>query len=153
MHGLSRYTLLLLALLLSACQAPVKEEDVFNVPFSIVTKGPYSQLSLAKELVIRDKTEWRHLWLAHTGNPGKRPPAINFQSEMVMAFFLGQRPTGGYEIQVQKIRTMENHLLVNLRVKRPDPRANTTMALTQTHTIIKLPRYELPVKFIYRHRP
>ena len=153
MHRLTRYTLLLLILLLSGCQAPVKEEDTFNVPFRIVAKGAYSQLSLAKELIIRDKTEWRHLWLAHTGDPGKRPPAIDFKSEMVMAFFLGQRPTGGYDIQVQKIRTMEDHLLVNLRVERPDPRANTTMALTQTHTIIKLPRYKLPVKFLYRQRP
>ena len=150
MHRLSRYTLFLLALLLSACQAPVKEEDSFNVPFSIIAQGDQSQLPLAKELVIRDNTEWQYLWLAHTGDPGKVPPPIDFRTEMVMAFFLGQRPAGGYAIQVQKIRVIDNHLLVELTVKHPDPRAHTTMALTQTHTIIKLPSYTLPVKFLYR---
>lgn len=150
MHSLSRYTLFLLVLLLSACQAPVKEEDVFNVPFRVITQGTHSQMPLAKELVIRDDTEWRHLWLAHTGDPGKHPPSINFRREMVMAFFLGQRPTGGYAIQVQKIRVMENYLLVEISVKRPDPRAHNRMALTQTHTMIKLPSYTLPVKFLYR---
>jgi len=152
MHKLAPYFLLLSSFLVSACQTPVEEETVFDVPFKSITKGSYSQLSLAKELVIRDSKEWQHVWLAHTGDPGKRPPAINFRSEMVMAFFLGQRPTGGYDIQIKRIRVTENHLLVNLEVKRPDPGGTTSMALTQTHTIIKLPRYELPVKFLYRQR-
>ena len=153
MHRPTRYSLVLLALLLSACQAQVKEEDIFNVPFSTLAKGQYSQLPLAKELVIRDTTAWQHLWLAHTGDPGKHPPSIDFRTNMVMAFFLGQRPTGGYAIQVQRIRATDNHLLVELNVKRPDSHMAATMALTQTHTIIKLPRYDLPVKFLYHQTP
>lgn len=149
-----RYSLLiLLILLLSACQAPVKEEDIFNVPFSVIVRGDYSQLSLAKELVIRDETEWKYLWLAHTGDPGQTPPRIDFRKEMVIAFYLGQRPTGGYAIQVEKIRVVEDHLLVELSIKRPDAKARTIMALTQAHTIIKLPLYRLPVKFNYHQAP
>jgi len=152
MHKPARYILLLLTVLLAACQAPVKEEDIFNVPFSIVASSDDSQLSLAKELVIRDKTEWKYLWLAHTGDPRKRPPAIDFRSEMVIAFYLGQRPTSGYAIEVQRIRVINDQLLVELVVKRPDPRMQQSMAMTQAHTIIKLPRYDLPVKFLYRQQ-
>lgn len=150
MQRFSRYTLILFCFSLFACQAPIQEETVFNVPFSIVAKGPYSQLPLAKELVIRNATEWQHLWLAHTGDPAIKPPNIDFRTEMAMAFFLGQRPTGGYAIDVETIRIVDNHILVQLNVVRPDPRVSNTMALTQTHTIIKLPRYGLPVKFLYR---
>lgn len=144
------YLLLLVTLLLAGCQAPVKEEDIFNVPFSVIDSGDYSHLTLAKELVIRDNKQWKYLWLAHTGDPRKQPPRVNFHTEMVMAFFLGERPTSGYSIHVQRIRVVHDQLLVELTVHYPDPHRQHSMALTQAHTIIKLPSYGLPVKFLYR---
>ncbi len=143
------YFFLLIAMLLTACQAPVKEEDIYNVPFSVINSGDDSHLTLAKELVIRDNKEWQYLWLAHTGDPRKRPPPVDFRSEMVMAFYLGERPTSGYAIHVQHIRVVNNQLQVELTIHYPDPHRQHSMALTQAHTIIKLPSYGLPVKFIY----
>ena len=152
MYRASAYLLLCFAAFLTACQAPVKEEDIYNVPFTVIDSGAYSHLTLAKELVIHDNKEWKYLWLAHTGDPRKRPPPVDFRTEMVMAFFLGERPTSGYAIHVQRIRVIKDQLQVELTINYPDPRRQHSMALTQAHTIIKLPRYGLPVKFLYRQK-
>ena len=63
MYRASAYLLLCFAAFLTACQAPVKEEDIYNVPFTVIDSGAYSHLTLAKELVIRDNKEWKYLWL------------------------------------------------------------------------------------------
>jgi hypothetical protein len=51
--------------------------------------------------VVTDATGWARLWAAHAGAAPR--PSVDLASEQVIALFLGERPTGGYTIEVTAV--------------------------------------------------
>jgi len=76
------------------------------------------------------------------------PPAVDFTTEMVVALFLGERPTGGYEIEVTQVERTDRGLAVRFRVKKPDAGAMLMQVLTQPFHLIELPRVDESLTFI-----
>jgi PrcB C-terminal len=67
---------------------------------------------------------------------------------MVVALFMGERPTGGFAIEVTRIERTDSGLSVHYRTTRPDPAAMQPQALTQPFHLIALPRSDDPVTFV-----
>ena len=67
---------------------------------------------------------------------------------MVVALFMGERPTGGYAIEITRVERADSGLAVHYRSKGPDQGAMLTQALTQPFHLIKLPRDDGPVRFV-----
>ena len=65
---------------------------------------------------------------------------MDFSREMVVGIFMGQRGTGGYEIEITKVERAGSELRVYYRGKSPDPGAMLTQALTEPYHLIKLPK-------------
>ncbi len=96
-----------------------------DVPFRAIGVGG-KQSASSGVLVIRTAAEWepflRETSLrAPSGNPDDPLPAVDFSSEMVVALFLGQRPTTGYRISVDRV-TREGSGLQIAAVERPNAR-------------------------------
>jgi len=117
--------------------------------FETIGKGFFSGFTERKNWVIRTQEQWAELWSIHTSTriPHTSPPAIDFARDMVLAVFMGQRPSGGFSIEITKVEKVENTIVVFFRETEPAPEAEVTAVLTQPYHIIKIEKTDLPVIF------
>ena len=139
-----------LVLLLASCTACGAAAVGETVPFSTLGKGINSGIRESAQVVVRSQNDWAALWSRHmrTQIAPPPPPAVDFSRDMVVALFLGERPTGGYAIEVTQIERNDAGLAIRYRTTRPDPAAMPTQALTQPFHLIKLPRVDDSVTFV-----
>src|SRR6266513_1940080 len=119
------------------------------LPFSTVAKGAASGILEPLQVAIRTRDEWVAFWARHTRTQVQPPPAppVDFSREMAVGIFLGERATGGYEVEITKVERGGPGLRIHYRTKRPDPGAMVTQARTQPYHLIKLKREESPLVF------
>jgi hypothetical protein len=93
------------------------------IPFEAIERGFHSGIREARAEAIRDAASWAALWRAHVGpSPAgeeKSVPFVDFTQEMVLAFFLGEQRTAGYEATITGIAQEEERLLVSVEVSSP----------------------------------
>jgi hypothetical protein len=143
-----------------AAPAPVASQEVSRrvAPSSGGTKSAVIRewkgfnvgIERAAEKVIRTPAEWTALWReAHSIQvPPPAVPKVDFDKEMVIAVFMGQRPTGGYAITIEDVVFGDKEIRVTVREQSPPPDALTTQALTQPFHMVVVKKSALPVKFI-----
>jgi hypothetical protein len=90
----------------------------------------------SRRLIIRDANAWAGFW-SELG-VGDRP-AVDFTRDVVVAVAAGQRPTGGYEIAVDRVRQVNGELTVEVVETTPGPNCTTTTSLTQPVDVIVVP--------------
>jgi len=119
------------------------------LPFSTVAKGFASDVLEPLQVAIRTRDEWVAFWARHTRAQVQPPsaPPVDFSREMVVGIFLGERATGGYEIEITKVERAGSELRIHYRSKSPDPGAIVTQARTQPYHLIKLMMEDSPLVF------
>ncbi len=90
----------------------------------------------SRRLVIRDANGWAQFW-SELG-VGDRP-SVDFNRDVVVAVAAGQRPTGGYEIVVDRVTQSEGQLTVEVVERTPGPNCITTASLTQPVDVVVVP--------------
>jgi hypothetical protein len=90
----------------------------------------------ARRLVIRNANGWADFW-SELG-VGERPD-VDFTQNVVVAVAAGQRPTGGYEIAVERASTTDGELAVEVVEITPGPNCMTATALTQPVDVVVIP--------------
>jgi hypothetical protein len=93
-------------------------------------------ISEARRLVIRDANAWAQFW-SELGI-GDRP-GVDFTREVVVAVAAGQRPTGGYEIAVDRVTRADGQLTVEVVERTPGPNCMTAASLTQPVDVVVVP--------------
>lgn len=134
-----------LLVLLASCAACAVAATA--VPFATLAKGFQSGVREPTQIVIRSRPDWVAFWERHTRTQSE-PPPIDFSRDMVVGLALGQRSTGGYEIEITRVERADSRLGIYYRSRSPDPGAILTQALTQPFHVIKLPRDDGPVVFV-----
>jgi len=111
-----------------------------QVSLQTIDKGFHSGVRESLQIAIWKQADWKDLWQRHTSNKPKQPalPEINFGEEMVVAVFLGDRPTGGYEVEIISAEQSESVLTVSFGEKGPRPGAMTIQAFTQPYHIVRV---------------
>jgi hypothetical protein len=121
----------------AAPQTPVK--------FTTIDRGQQSNIEEARQAVARTAAEWTALWKAHAGD---RPrPAIDLTKSMVVAVFLGTRPTGGFEVEITGIEKEGSDLVVTWREHRPARGAMLSQILTMPFHLVSTEKHAGPVRF------
>ena len=131
----------------SSAQAPAQGA---GLSFVTVDKGVRSGLSERKFIAVVTAKEWKDLWLAHKsgGSSAPQAPQVDFQEEMVLGVFAGEKRTGGYGIEITGVALEAGkQVLVRWAETSPAPGSIVTEALTQPYHIVKLKRQNLPVAF------
>ena len=124
--------------------------------YSVVTLGKGSQSGVRerKFVVIKSESDWKALWNSHASVsvPPKERLLVDFQTEMIVAVFSGEKSTGGYSIQISRIQedSTKHALEVIVHESKPPPGAMVIQALTQPYHIVKLTRIDLPVTFVFQ---
>jgi hypothetical protein len=104
-----------------------------------------SGVDRAEQVVARTAQEWQALWQRHA--PGRQAPAIDFARNMVVAVFLGSRPSGGYQVQITGVRTVGPTLVVQWSEARPAPGQVAAQVMTAPAHIVTVPRHAGEVRF------
>jgi hypothetical protein len=112
-------------------------------------KGNHCGYTEPERLVVKTKDQWGEVWgkMHRLRLSTPELPVIDFKKEMVIAVFMGERKTGGYEIEIKKIVERENEIIVEVEERGPPPESLQTMALTQPYHLIVIPKSSLPVTF------
>lgn len=90
----------------------------------------------SRRLVIRDANAWAQFW-SELG-VGERP-SVDFNHDVVVAVAAGQRPTGGYEIAIDRVNQSDGQLTVEVVERTPGPNCMTTASLTQPVDVVVVP--------------
>ncbi len=133
---------------MGACSV-ARPSDVQTASFTTIDQGSQSGVRERKSLVIKSAEEWETLLQTHRmprGSAASGAP-IDFSREMVVAVFMGEKPSGGYGIAITRIEAdYENQQLrITVHERNPPPNTLSTQALTQPYHIIKLAKIDLPI--------
>ena len=118
-----------------------------QVPGAVATvaQGPASAVNNPREVVVRTLPEWEALWKSHAGP--QPAPAVDFSTSLVAAVFLGTRPTAGFGVEISATRRENDALVVEYVERAPGADAIVAQMLTSPFHIVKLPRFDGPVRF------
>jgi hypothetical protein len=114
-------------------------------PITNLARGSNSGIDETMEVVVRSEADWQTLWKSHAG--AEPAPAVDFSRELVAAIFLGPRRSGGFSAEITGYRREGPALVIDYIERMPAPGGITTQALTSPFHIVKLPRFDGPVRF------
>lgn len=130
-----RSFLLSLPLLAAGCMGPVIPQEL---PVAVLSQGHHSMQTEQRFEWVLEPAAFRALWETAQAGP---PPSVDFDRDGVVAVFMGERPTGGHSIEVERVVLREDgKLLVEILLRSPGPECLTTLALTQPYQIVSVPR-------------
>jgi hypothetical protein len=136
---------LLLAFALAQATLAFALAQATGGPPVTVARGESSAVDELKQTVARTSAEWEALWKAHAG--AQPAPKVDLSQRLVVAVFLGTRPTAGYTVEVRATRVEGGALVVEYVEQRPDPGDITAQVITSPFHIVTVPRHEGPVRF------
>lgn len=108
------------------------------------------QHEVAGQQVFRTAAELEKAWVADGGDKAQLP-AVDFEKEMVLAVFAGQKNTGGHSIQIEKILKKQSDTnpkyYVLYRQTAPPPDAMVTQVLEYPAHVVVVPKVTGEVMF------
>jgi hypothetical protein len=110
-----------------------------SVPIRSLDKGISSQIDVARQAAVQSDAEWNTLWSQHAG--ARVRPAVDFNKEMVLAVFLGARPTAGFSVEIVGAREEGGALVVSYRESRPPSGSVTAQVLTSPYHLVAVPKH------------
>ncbi|MFV1951057.1 MAG: protease complex subunit PrcB family protein [Nitrospinota bacterium] len=114
-------------------------------------KGYYSAYTEPLKLVIKTEEQWKEVWTkVHALQfPEPELPKIDFEKDMIIAVFMGERRSGGFSIEIKNIVKTDKEVVVEVEERRPDPGSIVTMALTRPYHMLVVKTSSLPLRFQY----
>jgi hypothetical protein len=116
------------------------------VDFQVILSGAHSNATTNEVKLIKNERQWEDTWRMAMGRQEPLPdkPTVNFDSQYVIAAFMGERSSSGYKIDIDKIEREGKTLRVYVK-KFETPGMLTVM--TQPFTLVRLPKgnYHLEV--------
>lgn len=104
-----------------------------------------SGIDLPRQAVARTVSEWSALWQQHAG--AKPLPKVDFTKRIVVAVFLGSRPSAGYRVEVSGTRQEGKILVVQWREVRPPADSLLAQVLTSPAHLVSIPKFDGEIKF------
>ncbi len=110
--------------------------------------GSQSGIGERREVVIRTPEELSALWAQHA--PGTEPPAVAFANRVVVGVFLGEKPTAGYSVEIQKVSRSANALEVQYVERTPAAGAMQAQVITTPFHLVALSNVSPSSKVVFR---
>jgi len=137
--------LLLVAICLGALVFYEWQGEQIDLSFETISQIDYGGYENHEYLFIENSEEWGRIWSLALPD-GSLSPEINFSTHIVIAVFMGERSTGGYEVSIERITDVGGEIIVNVDEIYPG-RIFVTEAFTWPHHIIKVERVQKPMVF------
>ncbi|NJL78427.1 MAG: protease complex subunit PrcB family protein [Richelia sp. RM2_1_2] len=119
-----------------------------KLDFTTIEKGTNCGYEIAERRLIDSPEEWSEVWQQFTSDtiPAPSVPEIDFLSNQVIAVFAGNKPTGGYSVEILAVENTsstsldESSLELTVEFREPQPGEIVTEEITQPYHIIKVPQ-------------
>ncbi len=108
------------------------------VPMRSIDQGLNSDVDAARQVTIRTADEWSKLWTQHAGE--RKRPAVDFSKDVVVAVFMGTRPSAAFSIEIVGTRVDGATLVVTYKETRPAPGGVAAQILTSPFHIVAVPK-------------
>jgi len=122
------------AMILATCR-------VTSIPYTIIESGMSSAKIFQSSHfdVITDEQMFKRLFKeVHLNQiPPPVPPEINFENTIVLFLSMGEKPTAGYQITVERIVLEQDTLKVAVKMKKPGPGKTLATVITQPYVMVK----------------
>jgi hypothetical protein len=122
------------AILLACMQAALAQPAV---PSRTVDKGTQSNIDGPLQAVARSDAEWTALWKKH--NFDRPAPSVDFSTDIIVAVFMGSRPTAGFAVEIVSVATRDGGLVARYRETAPPRGTVTAQVLTAPYHIVAVP--------------
>jgi hypothetical protein len=123
-------------------EKPVPAE---TIAVNTINTDRMSGIDAAQQTVVRSAGEWNALWQKHA--PGRPVPAVDFAKNMVLAVFLGSRPSAGYGVQITEVVAEGKSVVVRWEEQRPPAGTSAAAVMTAPAHLVSVPRRDAPVRF------
>ena len=125
--------------ILPACAAS-GAMTVTQLKFESIAKSTRSGVREPLQMVVRSPEQWKALWKRHVASDPNSPPApaVDFNNNVVAAVFSGEKPTGGYTVEITAAEKSDGALLIHYREMSPRPGGIVTQVLTQPFHIVTI---------------
>lgn len=92
--------------------------------------------------VVTNESDWARFWETHTeiSHPPPERPEVNITERFVAALFLGQRPSGGYGLNVTDVVVAEGEYRIHYEEIAPGRGCGVPAVITHPHVILTLER-------------
>lgn len=112
-----------------------------GVPYETIAQGPglNSGLKNDESQVITQQEEWANTWEAVKGAKGQ-VPEIDFSEKVVLAAFQGEKPNGGYAIEIEQVCKSGNTANAEVLNKVPKEGCPVTQGFTHPYHFVKVDR-------------
>ncbi len=111
-----------------------------NLEEPIQWRGQRSRVAEETSIVATTQAEWQGLWR----NVGREPPIPIPDETIAVGIFLGQRPTGGYLIDIVSAAESDGAFVVVYEERKPS--GFVTMVITSPYLVRLFPEPGLPVR-------
>ena len=120
-----------------------------EVPILQTWSGGHSNVKKAGNLIIRDAKAWKEQWAKINSNRMPQPPLpkVDFDKQMLIVLFMGEKTTGGHSISVASIRDTGKQIEVAVKRKSPPPGGMSIMVMTQPYCIVAIAKTDKPITF------
>jgi hypothetical protein len=135
--------------LMASCGGGGIAEPV-EIPFAVI-ESTSSGITTARFVVVKDNAAWGALWREHKLNltPTPAVPPIDFGQQMVVAVFVGQRPSGCDSVAIKAVKQTATKLMVEYKESDPPPAGlNCTAALVFPAELASTAKSDSPVEFV-----
>ncbi len=130
------------------------EKPVDNtVYYTLLSTGVQSGIKQPGEIVITNQQQLDSIWALHydylENNP--EPPDIDFEEEVVVGMFLGEKPTTGYWLRFDSVYRDKKDIIVAATTnEKIDESRAVLQVLTYPHFFIATEKPEGEVRFDLR---
>lgn len=141
--------LLLSVLVLFSCNS-TKDKTQQNKPFEILLQSATGGKTTQDFVVVTDAEALNTLYASINQYEEKnyQIPKIDFDSSMIIALFMGEKSSGGYEIIVDSIIETQDKVVVNYKITEPEATEGVIMAITQPYCIIETSKSSKEIEFV-----
>lgn len=126
-----------------------ENENTPEIIFSTVLKGEVGGEIKNKNYLITKEKDFENIWNFINKNITPKPamPKIDFNKEAVIAAFQGEKPTGGYGVEIVKI--IEDSGAVNVLIKEKSPGVFCAVpeVITSPYHLVKIEKTEKKFDF------
>lgn len=132
--------------LLAACSDSDNELNK-SVTFETVEKNFYSGVEETRNVIVTNVNEWEALWDETVTWTPDELPFVNFNESVVIAVYMGEQLSGGFNVDILGIRETDEIIEVVSKFSKPESREGVTLALTQPFHMIKIQKTDKKIVF------
>ena len=126
------------------------KNEIESVNFETLSKDFYSQQVQEENYVVKDPESLNQLLdLIGNTNLAVTVEDIDFSEDMVVAVFMGEKPTGGYSIEIKDVLNKKDHIEFLIKIDEPGPDDMVAQVITSPYHIIKLERFDTDYLFTF----